>query len=117
MTRGTTSNKTLTIKDFVVDQDIDVMDIIETLLHEIGNDLINTELCPTGYKLIHTLRIENSGESVGLLYKDSIAVKHSHHRRLRSFEYLDISLEASQYDFDLPSIFIWNKWLVYQLIL
>ena len=85
-------NKTLTIKDFVVEQDIDVMAITETWLRETGDELIIAELCPTGYKLIHIPRLGNSGGGVGLLYKDSIAVKHSHQRKFRSFEYLDISL-------------------------
>ena len=67
------------------------MAITETWLHETGDDLIIAELCPTGYKLIHTLRIEGSDGGVGLLYRDNIAIKHSHHRKFRSFEHLEIS--------------------------
>ena len=84
-------NKTLIIKGFVVDQDIDVMAISETWLHETGDDLIIVELCPTGFKVTHTPRIKGSGGGVVLLYKGNIAIKHSHHRKFRSFEYLDIS--------------------------
>jgi len=49
-------NKTLVIKDFVVDHavDFDLLCITETWLHLKGDDVTIGLLCPSGYRFVHT---------------------------------------------------------------
>ena len=89
-------NKTLIIKDFVVDYDVDITAITETWLRDNGDDLIIRELCPTGYKLVHKPRISCTGGGVGFLYKENIAIEHiTYHSEFRSFECLDVTFASS----------------------
>ena len=68
-------NKTLVIKDFVVDHAVDLLGITETWLHQKGDDVIIGELCPNGYRFVHTPRLAGTGGGVGLLYKQGICTK------------------------------------------
>ena len=47
-------DKTLVIKDFVVDHAVDLLGITETWLHLKGDDVTIGELCPSGYRFVHT---------------------------------------------------------------
>ena len=85
-------NKTLVIKDFVVDHAVDLLGITETWLHLKGDDVTMGELCPSGYRFIHTPRLVGTGGGVGLLYKQGFCTKtrmcqHS----FRSFECMDVT--------------------------
>ena len=89
-------NKTLIIKDFVVDYDVDIAAITETWLRDNGDDLIIRELCPTGYKLVHKPRISCTGGGVGFLYKENIGFEHiTYHSEFRYFECLDVTFASS----------------------
>ena len=59
-------NKTMAVKDFVVDQDIDVLALTETWLRP-GNidDIEIGILCPTGYRFLHVPRGHSRGGGVG----------------------------------------------------
>lgn len=46
--------QTLVIKDFVVDHAVDLLGIMETWLHLKGDDVTIGELCPSGYRFVHT---------------------------------------------------------------
>ena len=88
-------NKTLIIKDFVVDYKVDLLGITETWLHMDGCDATIGELCPSGYRLLHTPRSIGRGGGVGILYKQGISTKvrlceHS----FMSFECIDITFVA-----------------------
>ena len=47
-------NKTLAIKDFVVDHAVDLLGITETWLHLKGDDVTIGELCLSVYRFVHT---------------------------------------------------------------
>ena len=47
-------NKTLVIKDFVVDHAVDLLGITETWLHLKGDDVTIGELCLSVYRFVHT---------------------------------------------------------------
>ena len=68
-------NKTLIIKDFVIDNDINILTLTETWLNLNSNDqtIINS-ICPTGYLFQHVPR-EKRGGGVGILFKQSLKLK------------------------------------------
>ena len=85
-------NKTLVIKDFVVHHAVDLFGITETWLHLKGDDVTIGELCPSGYRFVHTPRPAGTGGGVGLLYKQGFCTKtlmcqHS----FKSFECMDVT--------------------------
>ena len=68
-------NKTLVTKDFVVDHAVDLLGITETWLHLKGDDITIGELCPSGYRFVHTPRLVGTVGGVGLLYKQGFCTK------------------------------------------
>ena len=68
-------NKTLIVKEFVVDYKVDLLGITETWLHVEGSEVTIGELCPSGHRLLHPPRSAGRGGGVGLLYKQGIGSK------------------------------------------
>ena len=68
-------NKVSTVKDFVVDHNIDIFALTESWLRpgETDAQVIN-ELCATGYHLLHVPR-QSRGGGVALLYKKPFHIK------------------------------------------
>lgn len=85
-------NKTVIIKDLVVDKNIDILAITETWLRPSGDEICIGDLCPTGYGFLHVPRIDSVGGGVGLLFKESLRIKTKAEHQFKSFEYMDISL-------------------------
>ena len=68
-------NKTLIIKDFVIDSDIDILTLTEMWLNLNSNDqTIMNSIFPREYLFQHVPR-EKRGEGVGILYKQSLKLK------------------------------------------
>ena len=85
-------NKTLQVKDYVVENDIDLLAITDTWL--LDQDSHTTrELCPTGYMLQSVPR-GSGGGGVALLSKKALKVKNcsTAKRKFKSFEYVELSL-------------------------
>ena len=71
-------NKTLVVKDLVVDKDIDILGITETWLH--GNDSDNpalANLVPNSYFFRDSARHDSRSVGVGLMFKKSLNVNFS----------------------------------------
>jgi hypothetical protein len=62
------NNKSLLIKDYVVERQIDILAITKTWL-KVGetSDYITRDICPKGYKFIHCPREYARGGGIGLL--------------------------------------------------
>ena len=68
-------NKTMKVKDFVVDHDIDILAITETWLRPGNIDEVDIgTLCPSGYGFLHVPRSYSNGGGVGLLFKEALHV-------------------------------------------
>ena len=81
------NNKSQKIKDFVVDNDLDILAITETWLSsENDTSYVTGELCPNGYKFLHIPRCSRGG-GVGLLFKGSLKVKLSKCSQFSTFEH------------------------------
>ena len=93
------NNKAHTIKDFVVDNNLDVLAITETWLQSNGSEsFIEAELCPAGYKFKHISRGSRGG-GIGLLYKQSLNVKSKSCKKYQSFEHSLYTLDCSSKKF------------------
>lgn len=82
---------------FVVDYKVDLLGITETWLHMEGSDMAIGELCPNGYRLLHTPRLTGRGGGVGLLYKQGIGFKSKTRlceHSFTSFECMDVTFVA-----------------------
>lgn len=81
------------VKDFVVDHDIDILEITETWLQPGNIDEVDIgTLCPTGYWFFHVPRSYSLGGKVGLLFKETINVNSQITDTFESFEYMDACL-------------------------
>ena len=54
---------------------MDLLGITETWLHVEGSEVTIGELCPNGYRLLHSSRLAGRGGGVGFLYKQGIGSK------------------------------------------
>ena len=70
------NNKSLQIKDYVVENDIDLLAISETWLKSDENsDFVIRDICPSGYFFSHVPRPDRTGGGIGLLYKGLIKIE------------------------------------------
>ena len=84
-------NKSLALKDYIVDHDLDLFAVTETWLRPGGIDNYHIEeFCPSGYTFYHTPRDSSRGGGVGLLTKKSIQVRKHTLNKFGSFEYMDV---------------------------
>jgi hypothetical protein len=68
-------NKTTSLVDYITDNDIDVIAITETWLGTDGRDrVVEGEVCPPGYNLLHVPRPHGKGGGVAVLYKANLNI-------------------------------------------
>ena len=91
------NNKTTIIKDFVVENNIDLLGLTETWLQsDADNELIIRDLCPSGYSFHHVPRPGSTrGGGVGLLFRSSFNLKLQPLKKFLSFEYMDLLLSST----------------------
>ena len=66
-------NKTLQIKDYIVDNDIDIMVLRETWLKDHENyEFVTRDICPSDYMYFYVPRETGSGGGVGIVFKYSL---------------------------------------------
>ena len=89
------NNKTLHIKDYVVDNKIDILAITETWLKS-DDDCYFTirDICPQDYVFNHIPRTTGTGGGVGLLFKKNLKIKKLQTRTFRSFELMEVLLHT-----------------------
>lgn len=92
-------NKTISLADYVVSNDFDVIAITETWLGTSVDAQCLGELVPQGYDILHVPRQNNRpGGGVAVLYKASISLKlldSTVSQSYSHFEYLDCKMEIN----------------------
>lgn len=88
----------MVVKDFAVDNDVDILALTETWLRPGNIDDIDVgTLCPTGYRLLHVPRSQGrGGGGVGVLFKDTLDVNTSVTDSFETFEFMDVRLRHCQ---------------------
>ena len=90
------TNKAMAVKDLVVDEDIDILALTETLLRPGNIDDVEIRTpCPTGYRFLHVPRGHSRG-GVGLLFKDTLQINSHITDTFTTFELMDIHLRSLQ---------------------
>ena len=88
-------NKAMAIRDYVVDNNIDILALTETWLRP-GNcdDLEVGILCSNGYRFLHAPRTHGRGGGVGFLFKDTLRINSVLTDDFQSFEVMDIRFRS-----------------------
>ena len=92
-------NKTLSLRDYIVSRDFDVVALTETWLGSNIDRHVTGELVPTGYKLKHVPRPgDRKGGGVALLYKSAISLRvtGSTGSEFSSFEYMTCDMGVNK---------------------
>ena len=87
-------NKSANIFDYVIECKADLVAITETWLKS-NHDVIRSELCPTGYKLLDHMRTGRRGGGTGLLFRDSLNVTKVYGGEKESFEFSEWLIQFS----------------------
>ncbi|CAB4027441.1 Hypothetical predicted protein, partial [Paramuricea clavata] len=93
-------NKTLQIKDYIVDNDIDIMALTETWIKGHENcEFATRDICPSGYVFSHVPREFGSGGGVGIIFKHSLKIKElKTAKSFKSFELMQLLLQKLRND-------------------
>lgn len=83
----------MAVKNFIVDNDIDILAMTETWLRPGTDDSVEIgTLCPTGYRVINIPRSHSAAGGVGIIFKNSIRLNTSLTDQYHSFEIMDFHL-------------------------
>ena len=84
------NNKTLSIKDYIVERDIDITAITETWLNDTNSDLAVRNICPSGYSFSHVPRLNRTGGGVGVIYNNTLNITRYETVSYTSFEFMEL---------------------------
>ena len=88
-------NKTLEVKDYVVEHSVDITALTETWLRSDELDAKTLgDVCPKGYKLPNEPRKEKRGGGVGVLHRQNIELKPRKTKDFVSFEQSELILQS-----------------------
>ena len=89
------NNKSLQIKDSVVDRHIDILAVTETWLKaDECCDYITCDVTPTGYTFVHSPRLNGIVGGVGMLYRTNLKVQQLKSDSYKSFEFKELLLHS-----------------------
>ena len=100
--------KRLLIKDWVVDNNIDILALTETWLQpDNKDDRIIGELTPTGYSFYHSPR-QTRGGGVGIFIKDGFDISRSTTatHQFQTFEFMDMQIKPPCPEVFASSLFL-----------
>ncbi|KAG1652948.1 hypothetical protein GQR58_025895 [Nymphon striatum] len=85
------NNKSLQIKDYVVDESIDILPLTETWLknNDSNSDFALRDICPNGFSLLHCPRVNRTGGGIGLLFNQSLKIERFYPTSFASFEFME----------------------------
>ncbi|XP_068707641.1 uncharacterized protein [Montipora foliosa] len=93
---GSINNKTLIIKDYVVEKKIDILALTETWLKpDDDSDYITRDITPLGYCFAHTPRSSGNGGGVAFLYRKDLKMERLKNPVFKSFECMESLLNTT----------------------
>ena len=97
------------IKDYVVDNDVDIFALTETWLHSDNrDDQVIGDLIPVGYSFHHAPGQFGNGGGVGILVKNEFHVDQTTtmNRQFGSFEFIDLLIKSDSCSGNLSPAFL-----------
>jgi exonuclease III len=89
-------NKSRIIQDFIIDHDIDILAVTETWLRGDEYDHYPVrDVCPVGYSLYHTPRLDMRGGGVGVVMKNTFNVTNHTNGTYQFFEHIELLFKLS----------------------
>ena len=102
-------NKTLLLRDYIVEHDIDLFAITETWLTDDSlDDFYCRDICPERYNIEQLPRNYADGGGVALVYRRCFKVRRDVQTIHRSFELINIHI-TSVYNHNLTLVFIYRS--------
>ena len=87
------ANKRLSIADFIISRDVDIMALTETWLGHDNDQQILRDLVPLGYNILQVSRSSGRrGGGVGLLFKSNLKVKRVKTHSFDQFEHMHCTM-------------------------
>ena len=100
------NNKTLCIREFIIDNNLDILFLCEAWLGTDYDETSISEFLPPGYKLLHQARINQRGGGVGIVYKGGLdVVKTDSSDGTTLLEYLTCRVSLHKKQFILCSMY------------
>ena len=100
------NNKTLCIREFIIDNNLDILFLCETWLGTDYDETSISEFLPPGYKLLHQARTNQRGGGVGIVYKGGLdVVKTDSSDGTTLLEYLTCKVSLHKKQFILCSMY------------
>ena len=98
-------NKTLEFKEFVTDNDFDIIALTETWLKS-DDDFFLNDMCPENYSVKHIPRITNTwGGGVAIVYKSCLNIKITEQFKYNSFEHIEVVFTSGSFAFRIVVIY------------
>ena len=94
------NNKTRCIREFIIDNNLDILFLCETWLGTDYNEPSISDFLPPGYKLLHQARTNQRGAGVGIVYKgglDVVKIDSSDGTTLLEYLSCKVSLHKKQF--------------------
>jgi hypothetical protein len=89
-------NKTTALADYISEKCVDVVAITETWLGRDGRDrIVEGQVCPPGYSILHVPRSHGKGGGVAVLYKSSLRVEQVACKVFDSFEHIKVKISPT----------------------
>ena len=103
------SNKAISVSDFVVSNDIDILALTETWLGNVTDSFVIGNLVPTGYEFEHVPRSTGkTGGGVGVLFKSGLSLKINTSTKdnlYTHFEHMDCCISTGELQFAFSVIY------------
>jgi hypothetical protein len=88
--------KVLTIKDYILEHDIDILYVAETWFKNKGDEVIIGNMIPEGYIFKHTPRsAKNRGGGIGVVHKKHIQMKKESQPTVTSMEIMETTININ----------------------
>ncbi|KAK3086528.1 hypothetical protein FSP39_019678, partial [Pinctada imbricata] len=95
-------NKSISISDFIVSNDIDILAVTETWLGTDVDQIVLKELIPDGYTIYHKPRLDRKGGGVAIIGRQNFkVVKEKHCTENEHFEHIGCYVYSQNYKFRL----------------
>jgi hypothetical protein len=87
-------NKTIMIREYILEKDLDILFIVETWLSETGDEVYIGDITPTGYRMVQKPRKNRKGGGIMVIYKDHIRLDLTDDHKVTTMELLSCKIRS-----------------------